>query len=198
MRFVLLPTGAGEARNLPGGPFLRLRFASFFPDGRRILFANEDKSGGPRSYVQDLEGGAPQPFGEEGVWPVLISPDGQWIAGTTTEGHHVIYRSDGKERPRPIEGALPEDVLLRWSSDGKKIYVRGAEEQPLTLYRIDLATGRRERWRELTPPDLTGFQAYAKGPGAVCVTPDGQYYAYTVLTDSSRLVVTEAGPDWWK
>jgi Tol biopolymer transport system component len=197
MRFVLLPTGAGEPRSLPVGDFLRLRIASFFPDGQRILFASEDKGGVARSYIQDVEGGSPKPIGEEGLLGMLVSPDGREVAGTTAKGH-VIIRSDGEGPPRPIGGARPDDTLLRWSSDGKAIYVRGAEEQPLTLYRLDLATGRRDRWKELAPPDLTGVQGYAKGLGAVCVTPDGRFYAYTVLTDSSRLVLGEAGSDWWK
>jgi hypothetical protein len=198
IRLVLIPTGAGEPRNLPAGDFLRLRFATFFPNGQRILFAAEDKSGVPRSYIQDLVGGPPKPFGDEGMRAILVSPDGGQVAGTTTKGIHLIYRADGEGRPQPVEGALPDDFLLQWSADGKTIYVRGAEDQPLTLYRLDLATGRRERWKELAPPDPTGFRGYALGPGAVSVTPDGRFYAYTFLTDSGRLVLTEVGANWWK
>ncbi len=198
MKLVLLPTGAGEPRSLPGGDFLRLRFATFFPDGQRILFASDDKAGIARSYVQDLQGGVPTPFGGPGTRALLVSPDGRRVAGTTANGSHLIYDADGKGQPRPIEGSFPDDFLLQWSSDGRAIYVRGSEERPLTLYRLDLATGRRERWKELAPPDPTGFVGYAPGPGSVCVTPDGRFYAYTILTDSSRLVLVEGVPNWWR
>ena len=217
LRLVLLPTGAGEPRPLPGD-FLRYRWAVFFPNGRRILVDTVEKDGTPRCYIQDLEGGSSKPFGDEGFRAVIVSPDGRWVAGTrpprpregpapgtkVEEGLHLIYPADGEGRPKPIEGALPDDGLLQWSDDGKTIYVRGGEDQrggdqPLTLYRLDLATGRRERWKVLVPPDLTGFRGYAPGAGAVCVTPDGRFYAYTfLLTDSTRLVLSEVGPDWWK
>ena len=80
------------------------------------------------------------------------------------EGLQLIYPATARAGPRTIEGALPSDFLVQWSSDGKSIYVRGAEEQPLTLYRLDLATGRRERWKELAPRDLAGFLEFGPGP----------------------------------
>ena len=46
-------------------------------------------------------------------------------------------------------GAEPGDFLVAWNTDGKTILVRGIEARPLTLYSIDLASGRRERWKEL-------------------------------------------------
>ena len=199
LHLALLPTGPGEPRPLPGGGILHYHWASFFPDGRRILFAAEEKGKAPRSYIQDLDGGPPKPFAEEGMRATLVSPDGRWIAGSTLEGLQLIYRADGEGRPRSIEGALPEDFLVQWSSDGEAMYVRGGEEQPLVLYRIDLATGRRERWKELAPPDLTGFLEYGSGPRGVRVTPDGRFYAYTYFTVvTSRLTLTDVGPNWWK
>ncbi len=197
-RLVLLPTGPGEPQPLPGDSLAFYRQAVFFPDGRRILFTGHN-GGANRSYVQDVEGGPPRPFGEEDLVAQLVSPDGRWVAGYSG-GVQSIYPADGEGMPRPIKGSLPDDVLVQWSSDGKTIYARGAEDQPLTLYRIDLTTGRRERWKQLAPPDLAGFLQY--GPAVVgvgvSITPDGRHYAYTYLTDSSRLVLAEAGPNWWR
>jgi dipeptidyl aminopeptidase/acylaminoacyl peptidase len=109
----------------------------------------------------------------------IVSPDGLEIAGSTLEGLQLIYRADGEGRPRTIEGAEPGDFLVQWSADGKSIFVRGPEERPLTVYRIDLTTGKRERWKELAPPDMTGVFEYGAGPKGVRITPDGQYHAYT-------------------
>ena len=108
----------------------------------------------------------------------LVSPDGREIAGTTLEGLHLIYRADGEGRARAIAGAEPGDFLVQWSADGKTIVVRGAETRPLTLYRIDLESGRRERWKELAPPDTAGFVEFEAGPMGVRVTPDLRFYAY--------------------
>jgi hypothetical protein len=194
----LLPTGAGESRDLPGGGLLHYHWASFFPDGRRILIAAEEKGKLPRTYIQDVAGGPPRPFEEEGMRGVLVSPDGQEIAGTTLEGLQLIYRADGKGRPRTIAGAQPTDQLVQWTGDGKSMIVRGAEEMPLTLYRIDLATGTRERWKELSPQDLTGFVEFGSGPAGVRVTPDGRFYTYTYYSDLETLSQIDVGPSWWK
>ena len=197
---VLLPTGAGEPRTLPqDAGIVQYRWATVFPDGRRIVFVADEKGKGARSYIQDLDRGPPKPFGEEGLLAFLVSPDGREIAGSTPDGLHLIYRTDGEGRARPIDGALPEDVLVQWSADGKSILVQGGEEQPLTLYRIDLATGRRERWKALAPPDLAGFFEYVYiGKGGLRVTPDLRYYVYTYRTDLGKLTLTDVGPNWWK
>ena len=130
---------------------------------------------------------------------MLVSPDGSEIAGSTPEGLQLIYRADGAGRARSIDGALPEDFLVQWSADGKSILVRGGEEQPLTVYRIDLASGRRERWKALAPPDLTGFVEYIySGKGGLRVTPDLRSYVYTYRTDLEKLTLTDLGRDWWK
>ena len=195
----LLPTGVGEARELPGGgAAFQYHWASFFPDGRRIVIAAQEKGKPPRSYIQDLPGGPPRPFAEEGMRATLVSPDGLEIAGSTLEGLHLIYRADGEGRARAIVGAEPGDSLVAWSADGKSILVRGAEERPLTLYRIDLESGRRERWKELAPPDLAGFLEFGAGPRGVRVTPDFRFYAYTFYTDQENLKMTELGKSWWK
>ena len=194
----LLPTGVGEPRPLPGRGIVQYHWAFFFPDGRRILIVAEEKGKAPRSYIQDIAGGPPRPFADEGIRATLVSPDGLEIAGSSLEGLHLIYRADGEGRARSIQGAEPGDFLVQWSADGKSILVRGSEERPLTLYRIDLASGSRERWKELAPPDLAGFLEYHTGPTAARVTPDGRFYAYTFFTDLERLTLTDAGKNWWK
>ena len=196
---VLLPTGAGELRKLPTGDRAFVyHWASFFPDGRRILIAAEEVGQPVRTYVQDLAAGLPTPFGEDGWRGTVISPDGSEVAGSTVEGVHLIVRTDGQGRAKSIDGALPEDFLVQWSADGRSIVVRGGEEQPLTLYRVELASGKRERWKDLAPPDLTGFVEYGAGPRGVRVTPDLRFYAYTFYSNLERLTLTELGPGWWK
>jgi Tol biopolymer transport system component len=194
----LLPTGAGEPRDLPAGGTAQYHWASFFPDGRRILTAAQEKGKPPRSYIQDLSGGPPRPFAEEGVRAMLVSPDGREIAGSTLDGLNLIFPADGEGRARAIPGSEPGDFLVQWSADGKSMIVRGAESRPLTLYRIDLASGSRERWKELSPPDPAGFVEFGAGPMGVRVTPDFRFYAYNFYSDMESLKTTELGKSWWK
>jgi hypothetical protein len=128
----------------------------------------------------------------------LISPDGHEVAGSTLDGLHLIYPANGEGRARAIVGAEPGDFLVAWSADGKTILVRGIETRPLTLYTTDLASGRRERWKELAPPDLAGFVEFGAGPMGVRVTPDFRFYAYNYYTDLENLRMTELGKSWWK
>ncbi|HEY6930478.1 MAG TPA: hypothetical protein VJA66_12445, partial [Thermoanaerobaculia bacterium] len=194
----LLPTGIGEPRDLPVGTPIQYHWASFFPDGKRILIAAQENGKPPRSFIQDLAGGPPRPFAEEGMRATLVSPDGREIAGSTLEGLHLIYPADGEGRARAIAGAEPGDFLIQWSADGKSILVRGSESRPLTLYRIDLASGARERWKELAPPDPAGFVEFEAGPMGVRVTADFRFYAYNFYTDLENLRMTDLGKSWWK
>jgi hypothetical protein len=194
----LLPTGAGEPRDLPGGGLVQYHGVVFFPDGQRLLISAQEKGKPPRTYIQSVAGGPPRPFEEEGLRGWLVSPDGQEIAGTTLEGLQLICRVDGAGRAKTIEGAQPSDQLVQWNADGKSMIVRGAEEMPLTLYKIDLATGRRERWKQLTPADMTGFLEFGTGQTGVRVTPDERCYTYTYYSDLETLVQIDVGPSWWK
>jgi hypothetical protein len=42
------------------------------------------------------------------------------------------------------------------------------------VYRIDVATGQRQVWRELGPSDPTGTPRV----GVIAISPDGRVYAY--------------------
>jgi Tol biopolymer transport system component len=196
---VLLPVGAGDPRELPGRG-LRYRRALFSSDGKRIVFTAEDDRGSLNSYVQDLAAGPPRQIGEAGFRAAVPSPDGRSVVGRTERGVFQL-RIDVEEPPRPVAGSLLNDVPVQWSADGKAIYVWATDtEPPLTVDRIELETGRRERWRRLAPPDMTGFLRYGprfRGPG-LAITPDGRFYAYTYFIDQSRLVLSEGARNWWR
>ncbi len=193
---ILLPRRAGEPRPLPAGDSFPIR-ATFFPDGRRILVEGRDGSGSTRSFLQDLEGGLPKPFGDAGLDARLVSPDGREIAAVTAEGVVMLYPSNGAGRPRRIPGALDGDSLVQWSSDGGTISVSRVEDGSLALYRLDLSTGRRDLWKRLAPRDPTSFVDWIYWRPVV-VARDGRSYAYSFYADESRLVVTDVGPSWWK
>src|SRR5262249_55159252 len=78
-RLVLLPTGAGQPRELksPGMEYLG---AKWFPDGKRVLLLARASGRGPKLYVQEVEAGDPRPVTPEGVDIGPISPDGKLVA----------------------------------------------------------------------------------------------------------------------
>jgi hypothetical protein len=55
------------------------------------------------------------------------------------------------------------------------------------VYRVTLATGARELWRELAPNDLAGV--YRISP--VLVTPNGDAWAYNAMRTMADLYVAE-------
>ena len=203
---VLLPIGAGEPQRLEGGG-LMYRRARFFPDGKRILFNAGEGIREIRSYVQDLAGGPPKELDAPDTLVLLVSPDGRTFAGmgsSPSSGVLKFFPVSGDGPAREIKMAAPGSTsshpLIQWSSDGKAIYAFNDEGPSLILLRIDLATGRLERWKELSPRDPTGFVRYGTRPvgRGVSVTPDGLFYAYSYYSDSSRLTLVDGGPSWWK
>ena len=195
---VLLPTGAGEPRRLEGGG-LMYRRATFFADGQRILFNADAVLSDVRAYLQDLAGGPPKRIGGEGVLPIIVSPDGRRVAALSEKGPQLL-EIDGEAPPQPVSGGRPADWPLRWSDDGAAIYVFDPDAPAMVIERLDLATGRRDPWKTLAPPDMSGFVGYGTRPvgSGFSITPDGRFYAYTYFNEQSRLTLSEVGPNWWK
>ncbi len=187
----LLPTGAGEARPLPGGEIV-FRSGAFFPDGKRVLLTGNEPGHGNRLWVQDISGGKPRPLTSEGVFfPVAtnpISPDGKLIAALGPDRICSLYAVEEgtTSRPRPIPGAAPREPALRWSRDGRSLFVRKAGS-PASVYRLDLSSGRRELWKEFQPAEPLGSGQVTN----IVPTPDGQSWAYTYYRYFSDLFLLE-------
>lgn len=58
---------------------------------------------------------------------------------------------------------------------------------PAPVSRYELATGRKELWKELAPPDTTGVSWTYR----VHVTPDGRSYVYSYMRTLSELYLVE-------
>ncbi|CAN5120232.1 hypothetical protein BH20ACI1_BH20ACI1_16630 [soil metagenome] len=104
----LVPIGAVEMKPLetdPSNSLIYQVFASFFPDGKRILFAANEVDRGTRIYVQNIDGGSPICLtpDEEGVKmysPRSISPDGKQVVFTNSENRLSLYQTtDGASLP---------------------------------------------------------------------------------------------------
>jgi len=190
-QLVLLPTGLGKPKPLPSGVINEfLHWAAWSPSGERIFFTAAESGHRPRTWAQDLDGGLPQAITPEGMAGTLLATDGKLIAAVDQYQQYYLYPVDGGT-PRALEGFEDGDVLLQWSGDGHAIFVRGPADAQLKIYRLDLRTGTRRLWKDLTPPYAAGIIDIGTDPGQVRITPDGQWYVYTLWTAVGELYMAE-------
>jgi len=174
-QFTLVPTGAGEPKQLPRTG-INCQAATWFPDGRRILVSGNEPGHGSRLYVQDLPDGKPRAITPEGVNFIFhpISPDGKSIAAIGTDRRIAIYPAEPGE-PRAVPGLESGEVSLRWTADSASIFVYRPSGLPLRVEKVDVKTGRRTLWKELHPPDPSGVEQV----GPIEITPDEASYVYS-------------------
>jgi eukaryotic-like serine/threonine-protein kinase len=170
----LLPTGAGESRELTHDQINRL-WARWFPDGKRLLFSADEPGKGVRLYVQDVSGAPAKAITNQGVNGSLIaiSPDGKQVALVGADQKPSLLTVDSGEI-RPIPGLDAGEAPIAWTSDGRSLFVYRLGEVPTTVNRLDLATGRKQLWKQLVPPDVSGVTDIS----SVLITPDGNNYVY--------------------
>ncbi len=175
-QLTLLPTGAGRPKPLPKAG-LSYQWATFFPDGGRLLLWANESGKGSRLFLQEIDGGTPRPLTPEGFdlpyGGKPISPDGRVVVALAPNRSVHLLTIDGGQS-RPIPGTLEGDNPFGWTTDGRSLYVLRAG-MPARIDVLDVATGARRLWKELTPPDPAGVLAI----GPVLVTPDGKSWVYS-------------------
>ena len=166
----LLPTGAGEARDLTNDD-VNHSWAHFFPDGKRILFAGNEPGKGVKLYVLDITSGKSHAISQEGVNGIsfIISPDSQWVAGIGPDQKGYLYPVAGGE-PRVIPGMNAGEQPITFSTDSRSLYIYQPGELPTLVNRLDLQTGNRTLWRQLMPSDPAGVENI----GPILLTPDAK------------------------
>jgi serine/threonine protein kinase len=191
VRFALLPTGVGEMQRLPPGADQQATSMGWMPDGKAVYFAG-DNGQGWRMYIQDIAGGTVR-----SVTPLssvkrnhyeshVVSSDGKLMFARDVNGRGLLYPIAGGD-PRTIPGWLPEDIWVTWSADGHSAYVYHDEKTSATVYRIDLAAGKREPVTTFAPVDPAGVTSVLN----VRMTADGKAYAYSFLREMSDLFLVE-------
>jgi Tol biopolymer transport system component len=181
----IYPTGAGAAKSIPL-PGLDAQRALWMPDGRRILVSAGEKGHGNRLYLQDVDGGKPRAISADGFFALSfgLSPDGRFAVALGPDRGIYLHPIDGGE-PTLLSGLSSADRPAGWSADAGFLYVARADGVPRQVDRIELATGRRERWKS-----LRGGEG-ATNLGSVQFTPDGLSYVYTYLQPRSDLYLVE-------
>ncbi len=188
---IIYPTGAGEARRLPKTGLINWGFSrnNFLPDGRRFaISAAEPGRDTARVWLRDIDGGKPVPLSPEGYGGGIVSPDGTWLlartAGPPTPETRYYRCSIPGGEIREIPGLTFDDRPTQISDDGTALFLVGGNDIPRKVYRFDIATGRRELWRTVSPTDLAGVSELAVYPSG----GDSYLYEYTRILSDLYLV----------
>jgi Tol biopolymer transport system component len=175
-KLVVVPAGTGSARELDRAGIETYGDGQWTPDGRAVLFEGRTSRDRGILYLQDVAGGKPRAIASDGfaTGGRSISPDGKWVIVFRgwSEGLFLLPLAGGE--PKPIPDSAPFDPV-RWSADGRSLYVFEFGRVPLRVHRLDPFTGRRAPWKTLAPADLVALT----GLGDIAITADGRSYAYT-------------------
>lgn len=189
-RLLMVPTRAGQNRQLAPGGIQTYLSATWLPDGRRILSTATEAGRAPRLYLQDLDG-PPRAISEEGVtFPAgthPVSPDGRWVAALNSEGKVALYPLEG-EPARTVPGTSAQDLPVGWTPDGRSLVVLGQGQLPTPVYRVDVQTGRRETWKEISPPDPAGVYG---GMINIQFSSDAKAYVYSYTRLRAQLFLVD-------
>jgi Tol biopolymer transport system component len=177
----IVPVGPGEPRKLTI-PLRAQGFVNWFPDGKRLIVVGNEPGRPRRTYEFVIDTGKVRSLTPDGTTGTLISPDGRSLAVTTPDGKQLIWPLDGGD-PRDIPGVTPQEIVLRWASDGRSVFVATASSPTTrTISRIELATGRRQMLMTIAPSDAAGV----RNTSIPLISADGATYAYRygqVLSD---------------
>jgi dipeptidyl aminopeptidase/acylaminoacyl peptidase len=156
-QFVLYPVGAGDSKKLPSGGIVSPMWAQFHPDGQRVIVeggAGKDDL----LWSQAIASGQASAFSPGGVSMSgqAVSPDGTYVCATGPDGKLTLFPVEGGAS-RSLPGIQAKDRLIRWSADGKMIYVHHPYTVPVHIESIEIATGKRAIVTEYSPMDSTGI-----------------------------------------
>jgi eukaryotic-like serine/threonine-protein kinase len=183
---LVLPTGAGTPRIVPMKG-IAIQWTAWMPDGRRAVMQGMEAGQRPRLYVVDTDTGERRGFSPEGVsiHGGGVSPDGKWITAFAPDRRVLLYPTDGGE-PKAAPGVEPEEVVIRWTADGRGLFVARFTSMPVTVYRVDLPTGRREPVRSFAPSDAAGILNI--GPALLSADGNSYVYSYRRILDDLYVV----------
>jgi Tol biopolymer transport system component len=185
---VLFPTGPGTPRGLEFEGIKGSTTGVFFPDGKRLLLADSAPGQPSRAFVANIEGGKPRPLGPVGAgrppFGNPISLDGRFVVLVGNEGKSVLCPTDGGP-PSVIPGMDADEFPVQWSPDGKFLYIHHGGGLPAKIWKLEIATGRRELLREIAPPDVAGVTAIKQ----IYMTPDARTLVYGFRRNISDLYI---------
>jgi len=178
-RLMLLPTGPGESRFLKvdGVHFESL---GWFPDSKRILFTGNEPGHPVRTWTYDFDSDKSTPLTPESARGAQVSPDGHWFVFADSHGTSLAPVEGGPHRM--LTQMQKGEAVLRWSADGRQLFLRQPEGDAIKISRLDVATGHKELWQTLKVPEPG-----AEFIGAFALSADGKACAFSFQHDLANL-----------
>lgn len=179
----LFPIGAGQPRVLtfPDFDHLENGTARFMPDGKHFVLDAKEPGHAMRTYLIDLAGTQrPRPITPENTAAILPSPDGKYLVGTGVPQSNgprklTLFPIDGGQRIE-LAATDPPWAVMQWSVDSKALYIYKAGEVPITIYRLDIASGKLTTVRDVMPANRAGVVSI--GPVTCDMRVEGCAYSY--------------------
>jgi hypothetical protein len=172
---VLVPTGTGSTIPIATDPLEKIGDTVLSRDGKSLLFSAAEPSGKRRLHLLELPSGKPRAITDRSytLGGQALSPDGRWAAahGEYTEDLFLIPIDGGERR---TVANTKDVVFIRWSDDGRFIFGRVWGSIPARVVRVEVATGKRENWKDFAPPERAGLILVQP----VFLTPDCHSYVY--------------------
>jgi eukaryotic-like serine/threonine-protein kinase len=183
----LVPTGAGEARQLTHDS-ITYTGAQFMPDGRHLLAAGIEPGHGGRDYLIDTSTGSSKPLTPEGTTGTLISPDGKKVIMRGPDGRVGIWSLDGNTL-QLVPGLPPKFNVTGWTPDGSSIYAVTSQlgQKSVKLLKVNTTTGKTEFWKEFG----SGLSGGISGVAPPHFSSDGSAYAYVYVRTLSQAYVAK-------
>jgi eukaryotic-like serine/threonine-protein kinase len=186
-KLVLLPTGVGQPRQLTDDKSSHLS-AHWLKDGKSIFFTTAEPGHGRRTYLLDIAtpGATPRALTPEGTAGSILTPDGKALLAVDADHQRWLYPVAGGDPQKFNVAVGPGEDIVSFFDDGKSVLLRG-RSIPLKITRVDIATGRREPFKEIIPADPAGAQSIP----VIRFSADGKSYAYSLGRWLSDLYVVD-------
>lgn len=182
-QLLLLPTGPGELRAIDLGD-MHYESVEWFTNGKRLLFTGNQPGHPVRSWMYELDGGKPTPVTAEGIRGTRVSPDGHSFV--VVDPRKLLLGDIAGGETRAITDLLPGESVVRWSSDGRYLFLAQQQAELLKLSRVEVASQKREPWRTLKVPE-SGAEFF----GPVALSPDGKAVVCTFQHDLANLYMVK-------
>jgi len=115
-----------------------------------------------------------------------VAPNGHLVFTTSADGSNRLYDLR-TGTGRPVRGLRAADRVLRWSPDGKSLWVWQTDTMPMMIERVDNATDQRARLTTLVPQSGQGVTRVVE----VGRADDPRVYMYATVVQKSQLFVIE-------
>ena len=182
-RVLLLPTGAGESRQLDIGDIIP-NVGVFVPGGKLRTAIVGARNGSPVATIIDVTTGQRttidlpelrgRAFNLRRFLRTSSSPDGTLLAVQADDGHVLAWPVGGGSPARTLASLNGNEAFVGWSANAAHIFIATWNGPQGRVESLEVTSGRRTLIREITMNDPAG----ALTTPELFVSADGQSYVY--------------------